>query len=82
MDKNAPSSKEMKILDVLKDLSRTSCATIEEWRLKAIDLGLLPGTSEDASKKAIQRIANKLRSAGFVEKGIGKGVWKPTDLDE
>jgi len=82
MDKNAPSSKEMKFLDVLKDLSRTSCATIEEWRLKTIELGLLPGTSEDASKKAIQRIANKLRSAGFVEKGIGKGVWKPTDFDE
>jgi len=82
LDKNAPSSKDMKILAVLKDISRASCSTFEEWRVECIERGLLKGNSEEASKKALQRIVKKLRSAGFIEKGIGKGVWNPTDLDE
>lgn len=81
MDKDAPSSKEMKFLAVLKDLSRTSSANLDEWRDQCEAEGLITGNYE-AKKKAMTRAIKKLDKAGLIEKGIGRGIWHPTDLDE
>lgn len=47
-----------------------------------MEAGILSGASEEAGKKAMQRIVGALQAAGEIEPGIRKGVYSPTVGDE
>ena len=74
-DEGTPSDKDIEILKVLTDMSRFSTPTISEWRQRCIDAGLICGPTDNAKNQMMKRSCEKLKKAGLIKKGIGRGVW-------
>lgn len=69
---------EMDARAVLRQISETNVKRLEEWRDACVERGIIASTSNDVSKKAMQRIVNRLLDAGLIERGFGRGVYVAT----
>lgn len=67
------------IFKALKDMAATVTPTLGEWRSKCEQMGLVGGRTPGASKKAMDRTVERLMAAGMVKRGMGRGVYLPTD---
>lgn len=76
-----PTAKDLEILSVHDDLSRSCTPDIGTWRAKCIELGHIKGKTEDAKIQAMKRVCDRLKNAGLIVKGTGKGVWLRADND-
>jgi 5S rRNA maturation endonuclease (ribonuclease M5) len=77
-----PTDNDLKILSVHGDLDRFCIPNIGDWRAKCIELGLIRGATDQAKIQAMKRVCDRLKAAGLIKKGIGKGVWIRTEHDK
>lgn len=73
------SDHEKDILGVLLKRSGTATPNLAEWRQSCVEEGVLSGPTTDAVERKMRRYINKLKKCGLIKKGIGKGVWIPTN---
>lgn len=72
-----PSQQDLRALAVLKDLCASHTPTLIEWRTECLDQGVIVGRTDDASKKNMQRVVNRLMTGGLIRKGFGRGIYLP-----
>lgn len=77
MDGTGPRHDETRALEILADMAATSTPSLADWRDACIAERVIPGKTEDARRKKMQRIVTRLRDAGMIVPGIGKGIWLP-----
>ncbi|MCG5528593.1 MULTISPECIES: AAA family ATPase [Halorhodospira] len=65
-------------LEILRKLHSNGTPLVNEWRQQCQDAGLIATSSEEASRKAMNRCIDRLKKQGLVTRGIGRGVWIPS----
>lgn len=81
LDGKTPSKRDMDALEILQNLSKYSTPPLKEWRAACVDEGIITGKG-DTAKKNMQRTVNKLKRAGLIEPGHGRGIYIPTVFEE
>ncbi len=76
------SSHDLKVLEVLKEMCTTHTPKLGDWRDGCISRGLIGEGRPDAQKKTMDRIVKRLLSGGYIARGIGTGIYIPTDDEE
>ena len=76
------SSHDLKVLEVLKAMCATHTPRLGEWRDACIESGLIPAGIADTQKKTMDRIVKRLMADNYITKGIGAGIYLPTDDEE
>lgn len=76
-----PSARDIEALEVLKAATATGTIGIGEWGKRCVEAGLISG-NVTAITKAIQRIRDRLLSAGLISSGVGRGVFLPVEDDQ
>lgn len=67
-------------VEVLRQLAATGAPRLSQWRQACEAAGLLPGVTEAARKKSMERVVGLVLAAGLVERGIARGVYVPAGL--
>ena len=81
-DTSGPSDRDMDALNVLAELRRDHPPKLEEWRERCQEAGIISGKNPEAIRKAMERTRNRLRDAGLIQRGFGRGIWLPVDAEE
>lgn len=76
------SSHDLKALGVLREMSSTHTPRLAEWRAACIEQGLISAGKGDTQEKTMARIVKRLMADGFITKGIGNGIYIPSECDE
>lgn len=76
-----PTKNEMECLEVLRAISETQEVSLSEWRARLIELSFIREGTEEAQKKAMNRIRKKLHDCGYIQKGQRRGFWKICNED-
>jgi hypothetical protein len=74
-----PNKTDLEALGVLKEMSKRYTPALKEWRGECINRGIIKSSNEEAAEKAMERIVRKLRKSGYIEKGHGRGIYKPIE---
>jgi RecA-family ATPase len=82
LDNNEPTKKDIQALEILKDISKKHSPPIKDWRQACVAGGVFAGRSESAVEKEMNRTKNKLREAGYIKKGHGRGIWLPVNEND
>ena len=69
--------REMRALEILESLSQAAPPRLADWRQHCTDEGVITGRTDEAIRKAMNRILARLRKQGLVQKGMGRGIWLP-----
>ncbi len=77
LDGTTPCKRDIDALEILQSLSKYSTPPLKEWRSACMDAGIITGKG-DTAKKNMQRTLNKLKKAGLIEPGHGRGIYIPT----
>lgn len=72
---------DMKVLDVLRDMCRTSTPMMAEWRDECAGRGLVQGKGE-AARKNMGRIRDRLLNDGLIEPALRRGAYVPASIHE
>ena len=67
--------------DIAGVLSEMGASPIAAWRDRCVELGFVSGPTDDAKTRSMDRVRGKLKKAGLITKGSGKGVWIPVSDD-
>lgn len=73
--------REMRALDQLRQLCATGAPRLKDWREACAAAGVVRAGSERAVEKSMDRIRDALLQAGLIERGIGRGVFVPVDVE-
>lgn len=76
------SNHDLKVLGVLEEMSNTHTPRLVEWRASCIENGLIPAGKGDTQEKTMARIVKRLMADGHITKGIGNGIYVPTECGE
>lgn len=74
-----PSQRDRRALDILVRMQEHQTPRVSEWRAECVSQGVIAGTTEDARKKAMNRCIGRLRDAGLIQRGMGRGIWVSTE---
>ncbi|MCB1932759.1 MAG: AAA family ATPase [Candidatus Accumulibacter sp.] len=69
--------RDQRVLDVLKAMTVQHAARLGDWRAECLRQKCLAGTSHGAVEKDMQRSVLRLKAAGLIVHGTGKGVYLP-----
>jgi hypothetical protein len=70
-------AREEQAYEILVEMSKVSTPKLKEWCLACEAAGLIRGDNYEALRKAMGRIATKLKSVGLIESGMTKGAYVP-----
>lgn len=76
------SERERQALAILRGLAAVSAPSLQKWRNACQEAGILTGNNERNSERCMERIRDKLRGAGLITQGIGRGIWLPSNSEE
>lgn len=71
-----------RILDTLREMTKTATPTRQEWREECERRRIITGKTEDARVQSMKRAIDRLKDAGQIASGIARGVYVPTYPDE
>lgn len=77
-----PGPRALKALEVLQELQKIHTPKLAEWRDECVARGIVTDASDEASRKAMNRIKASLQQEGLIEPGIGRGIWIATQEQE
>lgn len=69
--------REVRALEILRDLAAVSAPRLGAWREACIRANLVTGATDRAREKAMDRIRDALLAAGLVEPGSTRGFYVP-----
>lgn len=69
--------REVRALEILRDLAAVSAPRLGAWREACIRANLVTGATDRAREKAMDRIRDALLAAGLVEPGTTRGFYVP-----
>lgn len=79
---NGPNLKQMKALEILKEMSRNKCPEFSEWREECIKAKIINGDTADKGLKSMQRLAKSMLEDALIESGFNKGSYVPVEIAE
>lgn len=74
--------RERDALEVLRRLAAIATPALKTWREACVADGLVTGPTDRAREKAMERVRDALLGAGLIERGIGRGVFVPTQPED
>lgn len=66
-----------RILDVLREMCKTSTPMRQEWRDECQKRGLISGKTEQAKVQSMKRVIDRLKDAGQITAGFARGIYLP-----
>jgi hypothetical protein len=80
-DTSRPTTTDHRILEVLREMCTTAVPSMTEWRDECTSRGLITGRSPHATKKALERVRDRLLEAALIQPAM-RGAYVPTDSHE
>jgi hypothetical protein len=74
-----PSHNDMKVHDVLTEMSKKRTPTLKEWREECVQQGLITGKTDGAIQQAMKRSLERLKKSELIRPGHGRGIWIPNN---
>jgi len=76
--KGTITDRDIEILKVHSEIGASCPPKLADWRAECVKRGLITGKTKNAETQAMKRVLDKLKKAGLIEKGDGKGIWIQT----